>query len=82
MFIPSMLEAYKMQEGGGFSAYNNGHTKDVCAKQNVFICVLNSARSSAPKNLINEPKHFSPPKTDAGVFNDHLKFQHTKISGH
>ena len=54
-----MPEAYKTQEGGFFSAYNNGHIKDAHAKENVFICVFNSARSSAPKNLINDSQSIS-----------------------
>lgn len=44
---------------GVFSAYNKEHTKDVNAKQNVFICVFGSARSSAPKNLIKENQSIS-----------------------
>lgn len=62
-----MPESSKMQEGVFccyyfFSAYNNGQAEDVYAKQNAFISVFNSARNSAPKDLINESwgsSHFS-----------------------
>lgn len=79
-----MPEAYKMQEGGFFSAYSKGHTKNVHAKQNVFICVFNSTMCSASKlNESQSISHLSKQTLfDYRPFNDYLKFQHIKISCH
>lgn len=57
--FPLRLKLIKCRKVDFFSAYHNGHIKDVHAKHNVFICVFNSARSSAPKDLINESQSIS-----------------------
>ena len=48
-----------MQEGGFFSAYDNGYTSNVHAKQNVFICAFDPTKSSAPKNLNKQSQSIS-----------------------